>query len=164
MVEQSNLSNTGNAVEQQVMNQYNQQFQPPASEPTPEQRDNPEVSQLAGIITDLDRRLRVLEERYANLRKKLQLTDQNLIEGERSFSKEIRHLNDESLQLKKQVNDFNDKILTFSDELQTTANKRDVKVIEKYLALWDPKNFATKKQVKEYLKAKEMIKGPQEDA
>jgi hypothetical protein len=51
-----------------------------------------EYAQIAGIISDLDRRLRVLEERYNNLRKRIQLTDQNVIESERAFGKELRSL------------------------------------------------------------------------
>jgi len=56
-----------------------------------------EYAQIASIISDLDRRLRVLEERYSNLRKKLQLTDQNMIESERGYAKELRSFNDELL-------------------------------------------------------------------
>lgn len=129
-----------NSVEQQVYSQESN-----------DSREQPEMTQMASIIADLDRRLRTLEERYANLRKKLQLTDQNLIESERAFGKDLKILNDDSMQIKKQVNDFSDKVLMFGEELGNTAKKNDVKVIEKYLTMWNPQQFITRKELKQYL-------------
>ena len=54
-------------------------------------------------------------------------------------------------QIKKQVNDFSDKVLMFGEELGNTAKKNDVKVIEKYLTMWNPQQFITRKELKQYL-------------
>ena len=113
-----------------------------------------ESAQIANIISDLDRRLRMLEERYSNLRKKIQLTDSNLIDSEKTYSKELRTFNDELLELKRSTSDFADKVLIFSGEMDNTAKKNDLKVLEKYLAMWDPRLFVTRKDLKEYLKSK----------
>ncbi len=110
-----------------------------------------DLEKVASLITDLDRRLRTLEERYSNLRKKLQLTDQNLIESERSFGKELRTFSDELLELKRNSNDFSEKTILFQNELENTAKKNDVKVLEKYLALWSPSTFVTRSELREYL-------------
>ncbi|MFA5797027.1 MAG: hypothetical protein WC916_03260 [Candidatus Woesearchaeota archaeon] len=117
-----------------------------------ENKEPHEQVSLSSVISDLDRRLRTLEERYGNLRKKVQLSDQNLIESERSFIKEIRTVNDELMDLKRTMNDFSEKILIFHDELNKSAKKQDVKVIEKYLLLWSPQQFVTRNELKEYLK------------
>ncbi|MGV8141377.1 MAG: hypothetical protein ACP5NW_02970 [Candidatus Woesearchaeota archaeon] len=113
-----------------------------------------ESSQIAGLVSDLDRRLRVLEERYGNLRKKLQLTDQNLIEADRSFIKEIRGFNDELLETKRSLSDFDEKISIFGNELDGTAKKTDLKILEKYLAMWNPKMFVTRKELREYIRSR----------
>ena len=128
--------------------------QDPAQENNPGDTPGGEYAQIAGIISDLDRRLRVLEERYGNLRKKIQLTDQNSIDAERSFGKELRSFNDEILELKRNIADFGDKILEFDSEMENTAQKTDLKVVEKYLALWSPGMFVTRKELREYLKSK----------
>lgn len=127
----------------------------PTSAPTHSKGQNVEIEQIASIITDLDRRLRILEERYGNIRKKLQLTDQNIIESERGFVKDLRIVNEDTLKLKKQVNDYSEKISIFTDEINQTAKRTDVKLIEKYLDLWNPRNFVTRKELKDYLKQKE---------
>lgn len=145
--------NPNNSVESQLFNQPSAGMQ--SSPATQIKGGNAEIDQIASIITDLDRRLRILEERYSNIRKKLQLTDQNILESEKGFIKELKIINDDTLKLKKQVNDYYEKIEIFSDEINQAAKKTDVKLIEKYLDLWDPKNFVTRKELKDYLKQKE---------
>ncbi|MGV8171914.1 MAG: hypothetical protein ACP5OA_04435 [Candidatus Woesearchaeota archaeon] len=135
------------SIEQRIANTTNQ---PQDSNDT----RTDERTQVASIISDLDRRLRILEERYGNLRKKIQLTDQNLIESERSFGKELRTFNTELLELKRNVVDFDDKASIFSGEMNNMAQKMDLKVIEKYLLLWSPEMFVTRRELKEYLDSK----------
>lgn len=148
--------NPNNSVENQLFNQPGAEMQ---STTAPQHRGgNAEIEQIASIITDLDRRLRILEERYSNIRKKLQLTDQNILESERGFVKELKIINEDTLKLKKQVNDYAEKISIFDDEIRQAAKKTDVKLIEKYLDLWDPKNFVTRKELKEYLQQKEKMR------
>ncbi len=105
---------------------------------------------IAMMVSDVDRRLRVLEERYSILRKKLQLTDQNVLESERSFGKEVRQMSDTILEMKRTMHEFDEKTMQFSGELQQTAKKNDVKVIEKYLSLWNPSTFVTRSELKRY--------------
>jgi hypothetical protein len=113
-----------------------------------------ESTQISAMISDLDRRLRILEERYGNLRKKIQLTDQNVIESERSFGKEVRAFGSDILELKRSIYDFDEKVVMFGSEMDNVAQKTDLKIIEKYLAMWDPKMFVTRTELREYLKSK----------
>jgi predicted nucleic acid-binding Zn-ribbon protein len=123
---------------------------------TEDKNKSTEYTEIATIISDLDRRLRMLEERYGNLRKKLQLTDTNMIESERSFGKELKGFNEEILELKRTVADFDEKVVIFSGEMDSAAQKTDMKVIEKYLSIWDPNTFVTRKELREYLKSKKI--------
>ncbi|HYD03290.1 MAG TPA: hypothetical protein VEC16_03235 [Alphaproteobacteria bacterium] len=125
------------------------------------QQDNQEAggnefAQISGMISDLDRRLRVLEERYSNLRKKMQLTDQNLIDSEKGFHKEVRVFNEEILDLKRNISDFDEKVTIFGNEMGNVANKTELKVIEKYLAMWNPTMFVTRKELRQYLENNRM--------
>jgi len=151
-----------NSVEQQFLSQQNATTAMSSSGTKDQQ---PEYAQIATIVSDLDRRLRTLEERYSNLRKKLQLSDENLLDAERTFSKELKDFNDESLELKKQVNEFSEKVGMLGSEMENVAQKSDLKVVEKYLDMWNPNNFVTRTELKEYLKTKGMfnLKEPSND-
>jgi hypothetical protein len=150
-----------NNAEQQIFNPSAQQQQDLQNQKDQQNADPQAV--LVGAISDLDRRLRTLEERYSNLRQKIQITDQNLIEGERTIMKDFRNSNTELLELNRNVNDFSEKILMFKDEMDSTAQKKDLKVIEKYLELWDPNNFVTRNELREFLKLKKGDIEPEED-
>jgi predicted nucleic acid-binding Zn-ribbon protein len=146
-----------NSIEQQLadqQNQQNQQNMSTAMSSSGNKDQQPEYAQVANIVSDLDRRLRTLEERYSNLRKKLQITDENLLDAERSFSKELRTFNQESLDVKKQVNEFSEKMGMLGNEMENVAQKSDLKVVEKYLDMWNPSNFVTRTELKAYLKSK----------
>jgi 16S rRNA G1207 methylase RsmC len=147
------LNQPMNSVEQQFLEQQQAQQQaqqlPPLSS---SKEDSQAMAQVSTMLIDLDRRLRVLEERYNNLRQKLHSTDQNLLESEKSFGRDIRHINEDTLELKRTVNDFSDKLGMFTNEMQNVAKSVDLKVIEKYLAMWNPTNFVTRNELREYLK------------
>jgi hypothetical protein len=102
---------------------------------------------LTKSITNLEMRLKILEDRYANLRKKTQLTDQNMIESEKDIWEEVRNVNDDLIELKKKVNEIIHHISQMNEELKTTAKKYDLRVIENYLDLWQPMNFVTKEEL-----------------
>lgn len=152
------LEGPQNSVEQHLADQHDMSTD--MSSANKEQQ--PEYAQIAGIISDLDRRLRTLEERFSNLRKKLQITDENLLDAERSFSKEIKVFNQESLELKKQVNEFSEKIGMLGNEMENVAQKSDLKVVEKYLDMWNPTNFVTRTELKAYLKSKGLYDAPKD--
>ena len=89
------------------------------------------------------------------------MTDQNLLESEKSFAKELKELNDESLEIKRSTSDFGDKLSMFESEMGNVAQKMDLKVIEKYFNMWEPSNFITRTELKDYLesrKAKKNVK------
>jgi hypothetical protein len=150
MVEQDMSMQDQNPIEQRV-----------AEAQTPDQEQNPnggqsEYTQIAGMISDLDRRLRILEERYGNLRKKVQLTDQNLIDSEKSSNKDLRSFSIDLLELKRNIADFDEKIVQFTGEMDNVAQRTDLKIVEKYLAMWSPDMFVTRKELREYLKNKKI--------
>ena len=150
-----------NSVEQQVFGQAAaQQY---SMQQQSSDKQVPEFNQIAAMISDVDRRIRILEERYSNLRKKINLTDQNLLESERGYLKELRELNDEVMEMKHSVNDFQEKIMIFNSEMQSCASKVDLKVIEKYLNLWSPSMFVTRRELREFLRSRGLIEKREEE-
>jgi hypothetical protein len=44
------------------------------------------------------------------------------------------------------MSDFNDKVVIFSSEMENVAQKIDLRILEKYLAMWNPRNVCHKKK------------------
>ena len=115
----------------------------------------PDTSGLAGQVANLSDRLRLLEERHTNLDRKFEVMESNALEDERRMNREIKTLNSEVTEIKSMLDEFKDKINLIVNELKTFAGKQEIDVLRKYIDLWDPVRFATKKELEMALKSKE---------
>lgn len=109
---------------------------------------------LAVRLTDVATRLKILEERYDTLRKKSQLTEQNVIESDKSNFQELRILGETMIEVKRTVKDLADKVRLLSEEVEQFATKNDLKVLDRYLGYWEPADFVTRKEVNDFLRRK----------
>ncbi|MBN1275247.1 hypothetical protein JXA12_03065 [Candidatus Woesearchaeota archaeon] len=120
--------------------------QPPRQDPSPphHQKQDDQFLSLSRQVSDLLSRLRLLEERYANLRREHQTTSQNMIENHQHLSKQQRRLNDSLLELKRGVHDLQEQLGIMQGELVDAARSHDLKVLDRYLDFWKPLSFLTR--------------------
>lgn len=107
-------------------------------------------------VSNIGRRLRVLEEGFTNLRRTLQVTEQNMLEKNKIFSTDIRTLTSDINEIRKEISEIKEKIVDMVKELEESAKKEEVKILEKYINFWSPVKFITQNEVEEIVK--EMVK------
>ena len=107
----------------------------------------PETAPLAEDMTRLTARLKITEERYSELRKKLLLIEQNMLSHHKKEMNEIKLLNSDITEINSRINLIEDRILMIVKELKLAAKREDIAVMKKYVELWNPMRFATKEQV-----------------
>ncbi|MGM5488354.1 MAG: hypothetical protein ACQESG_05380 [Nanobdellota archaeon] len=112
---------------------------------------DPELKNLRHDFSSLSRRLRELEERTQNLRKKIQMADQNFMSQNKKNAQDLREDRAEISELKKFMNDLDNKLLLLIKELRMCARKEDVKELERYINIWEPINFVTRKEVEKIM-------------
>ncbi len=105
-----------------------------------------EFISLTKDITNLNRRLRVLEERYTNLRKKTQVTDQNMLNNNQKINRHIQLIHEDMRELRLEITDIKNKLTLMVKELQMLAKKEELDVLKKYIEMWNPLNFITAKE------------------
>lgn len=105
-------------------------------------------------LAEIASSVRILEDRYLNLRRKSQLTDQNLIDLQREYYKEKRHLNDELIEIKVKLQDLLIDLGVIEGELKDVVRTKDFNVISSYLDFWEPIEFVTRKEVETFLSKK----------
>ena len=113
-----------------------------------------EAPDFSGITTDvntLSRRLRLLEEGFTNLRRFFQITEENMIAKNKHFSAEIKTVTSDINEIRKEIQEMKDKLLLVIRELQTVARKEEVKVLERYINLWNPIKFVTQNEVEQII-------------
>jgi hypothetical protein len=112
--------------------------------PTPAAGTNEELSALAKDFSNLGRRLMVLEERYANLQKKVQLTEKSILKISKEGNKGAKVLGDEFSEYRTEFVDLRDKVKIIVKELKDCAKSDEVKIMQHYLDVWEPMNFVTR--------------------
>jgi len=102
-------------------------------------------------VTTALRRLRVLEERYSTLHRKTQVYEQNSLVKNKKFDTDIKAINEDLREFKREVTEMKDKMLMIVSELQSCAKREEVEILKKYLNLWEPLNFVTRNELKKIL-------------
>jgi hypothetical protein len=116
----------------------------------------PDLSSFTEDIGNLSRRLRLLEESFTNLRRVLQVTEQNMLGKNKMFATEIRTLTSDMGDIKQEIAEVKEKIIEVVKELKEAAKRDEVKVLEKYINFWNPVKFVTQNEVESLVK--EIIK------
>lgn len=117
-----------------------------SSSSTPVQDVGPTTS-LPQELNVINTRLRLAEERFSDLRQRLQVIEQNFLLVQKRLSGEMRSLADELKEFKRTVSEVENKMVLMIKELQLTAKQEDVGVLKRYVEMWNPINFVTASQV-----------------
>jgi hypothetical protein len=103
-------------------------------------------------LTSIATRLKLAEERYANLAKRNELTESSLLSFEKEIKTELRVLTTQTVELRKRLNDINSKMDMILGELNTVVQKHELATAERYLELWQPMQFITREEAKRLIK------------
>ncbi len=114
---------------------------------------NPMQDQFTGI-SELNTRVRILEGKYNLTRDRMLLINQNMIDHYKSLTSEIRSINEELREIKENLETIKETSKDIVKEMAFFARKEQVKILEKYINMWNPLNFVTEEDVLELLKKK----------
>jgi len=119
----------------------------PPGAPRPQRGASSPGDELVQSMRSNERRLKMLEERLTNMRSKLQVTEQNMIQKNKVIFEEIRAYGLEITDVKKDIQELKEKILWVVKEIQDCAKREQVEMLKKYLDFWNPFKFVTKNDV-----------------
>ena len=111
-----------------------------------------DLPDISGELTNVGTRIRILEERYTNLRRKTDVIEQNMLTNNRNLNTEVKTINSEMNELRREIELMRTKVKQVIAELGGFARKEDVKVIEKYVNLIDPTKYVTENEVENIVK------------
>jgi len=110
------------------------------------------------VISDVYSKLRILENKNNILGEHLLTINQNTIEEYKKLNRDIKMINEDIKKIKEEVFNLKQTIKGFLNEIDFFAKKTDIKVLEKYINLWDPLNFVTEEEVEKIIEEKLKIK------
>lgn len=110
-----------------------------------------DISVISNEVANLSRSVRTLEERTNNLLRKSQISEQNMLLNNKKFSGDIKTITDDIHDLKKEIGELNDHMRQIVEELKRSAKKEEVRVLQKYIDMWEPVNFVTRNEVEKII-------------
>ncbi len=115
-------------------------------------KPDPHYLNLSRQLGELLSQLRLLEERYANLRREHQLISKNMIDNHQAIRKYQRRLSDDILDLKQKFSDLRSQVNLMLVELRGSARIDELKTVEHYVDLWQPLSFITREEAEKLVK------------
>jgi hypothetical protein len=141
--------NTMNTTQKSVMVEPSF-FPQEVSAPPPQKKQSADIEMFGRIsknVNSIAANLRIIEERYATLRNKSQLSEQSMIGLEKDLRGDIKLLTEDLVDLKRELKDIKDKLRLMSAEMKNLVSKDDFKVTERYVDMWQPMNFVTRNEL-----------------
>ena len=106
-----------------------------------------EIAQIATDVGNVSTRLRILEERYENLRKKILVIEQNMLQNNKKLMTEILASDDSVKEFGRIIETMKEELKLIVRELKLTAKTDEMELLKKYIAVWEPLNFVTRNEV-----------------
>jgi len=114
----------------------------------------PPDSEMMDRLNAMAARVRVGEERYSELRKKMLFVEQNMLTNHKRAMTEVKALQTDVNEVKRTIQAVEDKIITIIKELRLTARKEDLQVMKRYVEMWEPVKFVSHEQVQKIIDEK----------
>lgn len=113
-----------------------------------------QISSLTNMINDLGRRLRVLEEKFNNMDKKIKLNEENALTNFKKFNTTLSTFHDDINDFRRHIKIDDERTELIIKELRLSAKKEDLTVLQRYIELWDPVKFATHAEIERIIQEK----------
>ena len=103
-------------------------------------------------INEINTRVRLCEERINNDRERIRVFDDQILNDKKEVSKALAEISGQIVDLRKTIKNIEDTIFHIIKELELTAKKQEISIIEKYVSMMDPTRYVTKEEFNEKMK------------
>ena len=104
------------------------------------------------ITMDIGARIRVLENKYTTVNEHMLMINQNMIMEYKKMIEEIKAIDTEIKEIKENIFNIKETVIKMVKETEIFARKDELKVLEKYINLWNPINFVTQEDLDKLIK------------
>ncbi len=109
-------------------------------------KQNPQIPQHPEAV-----RVRILENRYKNLSRREELAEENMLRFEKELNSEVRAVKNKVIETRRHLEQINERLDIVQGQMVDAASKYDLRVLEAYLNMIEPFEFATRAEMKRLL-------------
>lgn len=106
------------------------------------------VNETAALLSDFNTKLADLESKHELLRERVITLGDSFVKNRDRLKKETNSLKDDLREIKNSLLDLHEKLGHLISETENFARKEELRIVEKYMRLWEPLKFARTEEVK----------------
>ena len=106
---------------------------------------------ISQVLSDIVNRIRSLESKYNVLGERLLIVNENMISQFKKNKGESKATSQEIKEIKAELFQTRGSFMDLTKQMEFFATKENIKVLEKYINLWDPFKFVTEKELEKKL-------------
>ena len=106
---------------------------------------------ISQVLSDIVNRIRSLESKYNVLGERMLIVNENMISQFKKNKGEARVTSQEIKDIKAELFQTRGSFMDLTKQMEFFATKENIKVLEKYINLWDPFKFVTEKELEKKL-------------
>lgn len=103
-------------------------------------------------VMQMVNRVRLIEERYEQLSMKVKIIDESSLKRTKELKEMIIESQTDINMLKKNMKEMEDALKNLVKDMQNVARSQDIKVLERYINMFDPTRFLTKEEAVELIR------------
>ncbi len=103
------------------------------------------------VVNELNTRIRILEGKYNLTRERMLVINQNMLDHYKGTKVNVKTIEEDMVEIKDAINSLKNATKNILKELQLLARKDEVKVLEKYINMWNPLKLMTEDEVNELI-------------
>ncbi|MEA3379229.1 MAG: hypothetical protein U9Q69_06390 [Nanoarchaeota archaeon] len=104
------------------------------------------------LVVELTNRVRVLESKNSLLSERMLVINKNMIAEYKKIINDIKSIEGEIDEIKGDMNNIKNILKHLTEEARDFAKKDSLKILEKYINLWNPLHFVTQEEVQKIIK------------
>ena len=98
------------------------------------------------------RAVKVLEEKIANLDRKIELIEDNILKVNKKQNIDIKAMGAKMNEMEKDISLIKKRVVEMAADLKNFARREQVQTLQKYVDYWEPVNFVTRHEVEDLLR------------
>ena len=125
---------------------------PTQNEPRQKSKAPEIATQTIEKLNSLSTRITLIEENFNRLNERMGLIEQRILKSGKQTNTEIKTNSEEIKDIKIETEEIKDNLNLIITDLKGSARKEDTEVLKKYIQMWEPMHFLTRKEFKEKIK------------
>ncbi len=109
--------------------------------------DDINVNAVAALISELNTKINDIESRHELLKERVIVSNESFIKSRESLIRDISLIKDDLRQIKNKISSLQESLQYLLTETATFARKEELRIVEKYMKVWEPLKYARLEEV-----------------